>query len=185
MGSWETCLRPDSLDHRAPAMNNTIRQLVRLAANNSKCYKSTWSEPATGILSKKSSCQLESARAVQANAGFPNLYQSAATNLAPGKIGLVDDLLDFVSSADQLGKPAAADMKLGLATAPVLFASQQFPVLNDMIARRFSQPGDVEEAFQCVIESGGLDRTRALAKQHCEDAIAALDIIANSNYKYA
>ena len=385
-------------------MNNTIRQLVRLAANNSKCYKSTWSEPATGILSKKSSCQLESARAVQANAGFPNLYQSAATNLAPGKIGLVDfdpfllvegdlktmfkeihqeldmelihdselgemskyyfdgkgkavrpviamcvghafnqhmgmfgenvkhqrkvaiisemihtaslvhddildhaetrrgklsvntkwslqkstmcgdyilavgskilaqignqevvrilsqvladlvqgefqqlqqtdedenerfqqylnksfnktaslmtyscqanavlsganqeevdaafkygknigiafqlvdDLLDFVSSADQLGKPAAADMKLGLATAPVLFASQQFPVLNDMIARRFSQPGDVEEAFQCVIESGGLDRTRALAKQHCEDAIAALDIIANSNYKYA
>ena len=98
---------------------------------------------------------------------------------------MVDDLLDFVSSADQLGKPAAADMKLGLATAPVLFASQQFPVLNDMIARRFSQPGDVEEAFQCVIESGGLDRTRALAKQHCEDAIAALDIIANSNYKFA
>jgi len=98
---------------------------------------------------------------------------------------LVDDLLDFVSSADQLGKPAAADMKLGLATAPVLFASQQYPVLNDMIARRFSQPGDVEEAFQCVLESGGLDQTRALAKQHCEDAIAALDIIANSNYKYA
>merc|ERR1712083_458321 len=98
---------------------------------------------------------------------------------------LVDDLLDFVSSADQLGKPAAADLQLGLATAPVLFATQQFPVLNDMIARRFSEPGDVEEAFQCVIESGGLDRTRALAKQHCEDAIAALDIIANSNYKYA
>merc|ERR1712098_246587 len=71
---------------------------------------------------------------------------------------LVDDLLDFVVSADQLGKPAAADMKLGLATAPVLFASQQFPVLNDMIARRFSQPGDVEEAFQCVLESGGLAR---------------------------
>lgn len=98
---------------------------------------------------------------------------------------LVDDLLDFVSSADQLGKPAAADMKLGLATAPVLFASQQFPVLNEMIARRFSQDGDVEEAFKCVIESGGLDQTRALAKQHCEDAIAALDIISNSNYKLA
>jgi len=98
---------------------------------------------------------------------------------------LVDDLLDFVSSADQLGKPAAADMKLGLATAPVLFASQQFPVLNDMIARRFSEEGDVEEAFKCVIDSGGLDQTRALAKQHCEDAIAALDIISNSNYKSA
>ena len=38
---------------------------------------------------------------------------------------LVDDLLDFTVSADQLGKPAAADPKLGLATAPVLFAAEK------------------------------------------------------------
>jgi decaprenyl-diphosphate synthase subunit 1 len=50
---------------------------------------------------------------------------------------LVDDLLDFVSSADQLGKPAAADLELGLATAPVLFATKQFPELETMINRRF------------------------------------------------
>lgn len=34
---------------------------------------------------------------------------------------LVDDLLDFVSSSSTMGKPTAADLKLGLATAPVLF----------------------------------------------------------------
>ena len=49
---------------------------------------------------------------------------------------LVDDLLDFVSSADMLGKPAAADLQLGLATAPVLFASSEFPQLHAMITRR-------------------------------------------------
>lgn len=38
---------------------------------------------------------------------------------------LVDDLLDFVSSSATLGKPAAADLKLGLATAPVLFACEK------------------------------------------------------------
>ena len=38
---------------------------------------------------------------------------------------LVDDLLDFVSSADTMGKPTAADLKLGLATAPVLFACER------------------------------------------------------------
>ena len=38
---------------------------------------------------------------------------------------LVDDLLDFVASSAQLGKPAAADLHLGLATAPVLFAAEQ------------------------------------------------------------
>lgn len=37
----------------------------------------------------------------------------------------VDDLLDFVSSSEAMGKPAAADLKLGLATAPVLFACEK------------------------------------------------------------
>ena len=63
---------------------------------------------------------------------------------------LVDDLLDFVSSSELLGKPAAADLKLGLATAPVLFATKKYPELEDMIARRFGQKGDVEKAFQYV-----------------------------------
>ena len=86
---------------------------------------------------------------------------------------LVDDWLDFMSSADMLGKhkffkshlfifspifkrifsgkPSAADLSLGLATAPVLFASEQFPELNRLILRRFSQPGDVETAFRQVL----------------------------------
>ncbi|KAJ8934819.1 hypothetical protein NQ314_013188 [Rhamnusium bicolor] len=38
---------------------------------------------------------------------------------------LVDDLLDFVSSSEAMGKPTAADLRLGLATAPVLFACEK------------------------------------------------------------
>ena len=38
---------------------------------------------------------------------------------------LVDDLLDFIATSAQLGKPVAADLRLGLATAPVLFAAQK------------------------------------------------------------
>jgi hypothetical protein len=43
---------------------------------------------------------------------------------------LVDDLLDFVSSSAAMGKPTAADLKLGLATAPVLFACERVRNLN-------------------------------------------------------
>ena len=65
---------------------------------------------------------------------FDNLrHKVVLTNIA---LQLVDDLLDFVSSADMLGKPAAADLQLGLATAPVLFASSEFPQLHAMINRR-------------------------------------------------
>ena len=35
--------------------------------------------------------------------------------------------------ANSLGKPAAADLSLGLATAPVLFAAETFPHLNTLI----------------------------------------------------
>jgi geranylgeranyl pyrophosphate synthase len=43
---------------------------------------------------------------------------------------LIDDLLDVTSTDDDLGKPATADLKLGLSTAPVLFASQQVLLSN-------------------------------------------------------
>ena len=40
---------------------------------------------------------------------------------------VVDDLLDFTGSTDALGKPASSDMEQGLATAPTLFAAEEFP----------------------------------------------------------
>lgn len=46
---------------------------------------------------------------------------------------LVDDLLDFVSSTDAMGKPTAADLKLGLATAPVLFACEKVKYLRIVV----------------------------------------------------
>ena len=98
---------------------------------------------------------------------------------------LVDDLLDFEQSSAQLGKPAAADLKLGLATAPVLFAGQQFPELEEMIKRRFSQQGDVEAAFKAVRESDGLARTRELAAMRCHKALNAIDGLTESVYKAA
>jgi len=98
---------------------------------------------------------------------------------------LVDDLLDFEASSEQLGKPAAADLKLGLATAPVLFATNKFPELEDMIARRFCNPGDVEKAFEYVLQSDGLDRTRILAREHCDSALSAIEYLTDSKYKWA
>ena len=38
---------------------------------------------------------------------------------------VVDDILDFIASDGEMGKPTAADLRLGLATAPVLFACEQ------------------------------------------------------------
>lgn len=57
---------------------------------------------------------------------------------------LVDDLLDFTASEQQLGKPALADMASGLATAPALYAAAQFPQMGALVKRQFAQDGDLE-----------------------------------------
>lgn len=53
-------------------------------------------------------------------------------------------MLDFMVSQTELGKPVGADLKLGLATAPVLYAWEQFPELGPLIERKFSKEKDVE-----------------------------------------
>uniref|UniRef100_A0A8C8JGA3 All trans-polyprenyl-diphosphate synthase PDSS1 n=1 Tax=Oncorhynchus tshawytscha TaxID=74940 RepID=A0A8C8JGA3_ONCTS len=90
---------------------------------------------------------------------------------------LVDDVLDFTACASQLGKPSATDLKLGLATGPVLFACQQFPELHAMIMRRFSTTGDVDRAWQYVLESDGVDQTNYLAQSYCREAIRQISLL--------
>ena len=98
---------------------------------------------------------------------------------------LIDDLLDFESSQSELGKPAAADLKLGLATAPVLYASSHFDELDAMIARRFSEPGDVEKAYALVMKSDGIEKTRELAKDHVKAALSYIEELSDSEEKRA
>jgi hexaprenyl-diphosphate synthase len=57
---------------------------------------------------------------------------------------LVDDMLDYTISGTELGKPAGADLELGLATAPLLFAWRDRPDLGVLVGRKFSQEGDVQ-----------------------------------------
>lgn len=57
---------------------------------------------------------------------------------------LVDDLLDYQSSGGVLGKPAGADLELGLATAPLLFAWRERSELGELVGRKFAREGDVQ-----------------------------------------
>ncbi|KAF9993692.1 coq1 putative hexaprenyl diphosphate synthase [Modicella reniformis] len=98
---------------------------------------------------------------------------------------LVDDMLDFTVSSEELGKPAGADLKLGLATAPVLFAWEEYPELGKLIKRNFDQEGDVGTAWNLVLKSQGLEQTRRLAQSHCQKAIAAISQLPDSQAKMA
>ncbi|KAI9712408.1 MAG: hypothetical protein M1820_001621 [Bogoriella megaspora] len=90
---------------------------------------------------------------------------------------LVDDMLDYTSEGGELGKPAGADLELGLATAPLLFAWSAEPQgeLGRLVGRKFKGEGDVLRARELVAASDGLERTRALAQDYVDNAIRALN----------
>lgn len=96
---------------------------------------------------------------------------------------LVDDMLDYTISADELGKPAGADLELGLATAPLLFAWKDDRSLGKLVGRKFSQEGDVQQAREIVNRSSGLEQTRALAQEYVDKAIDAISFFPESEAK--
>jgi hexaprenyl-diphosphate synthase len=57
---------------------------------------------------------------------------------------LVDDVLDYESGETALGKPGGADLQLGLATGPALYAWEEHAEMGALIARKFEKEGDVE-----------------------------------------
>jgi len=102
---------------------------------------------------------------------------------------LIDDLLDFTSSTEVLGKPALSDLKEGKVTLPLLLA---LPRANDseraMIARvaeTKSFDGDPGEILRLVQKYDGLDETRAIARDYAARARAALTPFADSPAKEA
>lgn len=64
---------------------------------------------------------------------------------------LVDDMLDYTVSGKELGKPAGADLELGLATAPLLFAWEERPGLGELVGRKFAGEGDVQRVSFTVL----------------------------------
>jgi geranylgeranyl pyrophosphate synthase len=85
---------------------------------------------------------------------------------------LIDDVLDY--QGHQSGKPLLSDLKSGLATAPLLLAQEEFPVLQELAARKFSKSGDIELASELVEKSTGIERTQELAIQQAELACQAV-----------
>ena len=80
-----------------------------------------------------------------------------------------DDILDFTAAENVLGKPALADMDLGLSTAPILYAAQEYKELRPLIMRRFKEKGDKQTALEYLFKSPtAMNKARALALYHAE-----------------
>jgi octaprenyl-diphosphate synthase len=99
---------------------------------------------------------------------------------------LIDDLLDFTSSDDVLGKAAGADLLGGKVTLPLIYLMESDPSMADLVRSVLRAgdygPGSRESLSEAISRTGTLARARRVADSYAEKAQAALDCLPESAY---
>jgi len=99
---------------------------------------------------------------------------------------LIDDLLDFTSTEDALGKAAGADLLGGKVTLPLIYLRDSDPSALETI-RQILDKGSYETTTQqdllsALKRTNSLERARKLADEYAENARAALEALTESDY---
>jgi len=117
---------------------------------------------------------------------------------------LVDDLLDFTASPEQLGKPVLSDLKEGKVTLPLIFAldghdagrfapTDAYGHVNgegrQLVATVLQERGfrtvRPEQITELVRETGALDRAKKMAHDYASRAKACLNGLPDNEYRRA
>ncbi|GBF11700.1 heptaprenyl diphosphate synthase component II [Tepidibacillus infernus] len=89
---------------------------------------------------------------------------------------IVDDILDFTGTTEQLGKPAGSDLRQGNITIPALYAlhySKDKEKLQRMVKSDHLQE-QMDEMVDIVRKSEGIDYSKELAQTYIQKAKKAL-----------
>ncbi|GAX89726.1 polyprenyl synthetase family protein [Effusibacillus lacus] len=89
---------------------------------------------------------------------------------------IVDDILDFTSTQDKLGKPAGADLLQGNITLPVLYAlhcTQSGQALRETVRPNMSRT-EADQAIRLVKESGGIEYAKKVAGLYLDKCLNEL-----------
>lgn len=103
---------------------------------------------------------------------------------------MVDDLLDFTASAEQLGKPVLSDLKEGKVTLPLIYAMENgHRQARELVAQVLEEKDFIsvtpEKIVSLVHDSGALDRARSLAHEYAGRAKACIRGASDSEYARA
>ncbi len=93
---------------------------------------------------------------------------------------VVDDILDFASDEQELGKPVGSDLRQGTFTLPVFYFMDQDPrasMLTNLLAE------NIEELIQAIRTSPAIDAAKVEARQFTQNAIDAIQIFPDNAFR--
>jgi octaprenyl-diphosphate synthase len=98
---------------------------------------------------------------------------------------LIDDLLDYISTASHLGKPVFSDLTEGKLTLPAIFLMEKAPgdaapliekiwAADQAVGQAARPESEIKRLLELMERHGTLDETREMAKNASRAAINAL-----------
>ena len=101
---------------------------------------------------------------------------------------IADDVLDYLATEQEVGKPVGNDLKQGTVTLPLMLARQDAAVdgrLDAVLAKPVLDDADYAEVVRIVRGSRGPDEAYAYAKTFGDQARAELEAFPPSAYRDA
>jgi octaprenyl-diphosphate synthase len=101
---------------------------------------------------------------------------------------LIDDVLDYNASAEQIGKNVGADLADGKPTLPIIYAMQHGSSAQATIIRQAVERGGLEQigaVLQAIESTGAIAYTECVAQQAADRAIEQLAHLPDSDHKQA
>ena len=89
---------------------------------------------------------------------------------------IVDDILDFQGTEEEVGKPVGNDLSHGILTLPAVIVMERYPEHNP-IADLFQHPDDethLKRSVEMIQNSSAIEDSYSMARQFCGKAVDAL-----------
>ncbi|EAS73941.1 octaprenyl-diphosphate synthase [Vibrio alginolyticus 12G01] len=102
---------------------------------------------------------------------------------------LIDDVMDYTSDGEDMGKNVGDDLAEGKPTLPLLHAMRNTTPENSIMIREAIEKANgmdrLEEILAVMKEAGSLEYTTQKALEEADKAIAELSVLPESEYKQA
>ena len=99
---------------------------------------------------------------------------------------IVDDILDFTSTEEAMGKPVGSDLTQGTLTLPAMLLMERYP--EDNPVKRLFETGDkknVALAIEMVRNSPIIDECYQVASEYCDRACRNLNLLPGNTSRQA
>jgi octaprenyl-diphosphate synthase len=101
---------------------------------------------------------------------------------------LVDDVLDYSASSDEMGKNVGDDLAEGKPTLPLIYAMQKGNEQQAGVVRKAIEQGGhdlIEPVLEAIEATGAIAYTEAVARSEAKKAMEYLESVPDSPYKNA